>query len=122
MPASHNKPAWNLDSSPHQAEDETARAEVENFAAEEKHEHVKRAKQDNTMRSTIYKSVRRLVIAQLVISDILLAVYVGYAIFFEHSQISDKVFLGFLTATVVETIGLFAIITHGLFDKENWRN
>lgn len=69
----------------------------------------------NRLRGPFVKWTKWLVGIQIGLSDILIIAYVIYSYFVLHSQIEQVIVVAWLSSTVVESIGVLAVIAGGLF-------
>lgn len=76
-----------------------------------------RVQDENAMRRRLMKWTLIVVSAQIVLSDILVVVYAIFKYRIFHQAVSDKLVAAWITVTVVQTIGILAIIARGLFDR-----
>lgn len=71
------------------------------------------------LRKKLVSWVCRILLGQTCIADVLVAAYIFLTILYLHQSVPPVVVSVWISGTIIQMIAILAIITHGLFDREN---
>lgn len=73
------------------------------------------------LRNTLARFVTKITAYQLAVTNLVMATMFGWQVFKNHQMPSDKAVLGWLASTIVEVIGLYAVVLRGVFTPSSIR-